>query len=95
VNRFSQITVRSNAYSVPIRFIGRQMRVLHANDLAVYDGREEVARHERVVGRGGSRLVLDHYLEALMRKSGAFPGSTPLEQAKAAGKFTPIPGAPR
>ncbi|MEU5345932.1 hypothetical protein AB0H18_34730 [Streptomyces sp. NPDC020766] len=67
------------------------MRVLlHANDLAVYDGREEVARHERVVGRGGSRLVLDHYLEALMRKPGAFPGSTPLEQAKAAGKFTPI-----
>ncbi|MFF3459604.1 hypothetical protein ACFYXH_35965 [Streptomyces sp. NPDC002730] len=35
-----QLTVRSNAYSVPVRFIGRQLRVLlHANDLVVYAGR--------------------------------------------------------
>ncbi|MFF7645082.1 hypothetical protein [Streptomyces canus] len=91
VNRFGQVTVRSNAYSVPVRFIGRQLRVLlHANDLVVYDGRTEVARHERLSGRGGSRLVLDHYLEALLRKPGAFPGSTPLEQARSAGRFTPV-----
>ncbi|WP_327593365.1 Mu transposase domain-containing protein [Streptomyces chartreusis] len=91
VNRFGQITVRSNAYSVPVRFIGRQLRVLlHANDLVVYDGRTEVALHERLSGRGGSRLVLDHYLEALLRKPGAFPGSTPLEQARSAGRFTPV-----
>ncbi|MGV9884809.1 IS21 family transposase [Streptomyces sp. NPDC003006] len=91
VDRFGQITVRSNAYSVPVRFIGRQLRVLlHANDLVVYDGRTEVARHERLSGRGGSRLVLDHYLEALLRKPGAFPGSTPLEQARSAGRFTPV-----
>ncbi|MCW8103425.1 Mu transposase domain-containing protein [Streptomyces tauricus] len=55
VNRFGQITILSNAYSVPVRFIGRQLRVLlHANDLVVYDGRTEVARHERLSGRGGS-----------------------------------------
>ncbi|MEU8954890.1 IS21 family transposase [Streptomyces sp. NPDC048518] len=91
VNRFGQITVRSNTYSVPVRFIGRQLRVLlHANDLVVYEGRTEVARHERLSGRGGSRLVLDHYLEALLRKPGAFPGSTPLEQARSAGRFTPV-----
>jgi hypothetical protein len=91
VNRFGQVTVRSNAYSVPVRFIGRQLRVLlHANDLVVYDGRTEVARHERLSGRGGSRLVLDHYLEALLRKPGAFPGSAPLEQARSAGRFTPV-----
>ncbi|MGW6889021.1 Mu transposase domain-containing protein [Streptomyces chartreusis] len=39
VNRFGQITVRSNAYSVPVRFIGRQLRVLlHVNDLVVPPG---------------------------------------------------------
>ncbi|MFI0243068.1 Mu transposase domain-containing protein [Streptomyces sp. NPDC016845] len=91
VNRFGQITVRSNTYSVPVHFIGRQLRVLlHANDLVVYEGRTEVARHERLSGRGGSRLVLDHYLQALLRKPGAFPGSTPLEQARSAGRFTPV-----
>jgi hypothetical protein len=32
--------------------------------------------------------VLDHYLEALMRKPGAMPGSAVLEQARAGGVFT-------
>ncbi|WP_206308946.1 hypothetical protein [Streptomyces sp. A1136] len=68
------------------------MRVLlNANDLVVYDGRSEVAQHERLSTRGGSHLVLDHYLEALIRKPGAFPGSTALEQARSAGRlFTPV-----
>jgi hypothetical protein len=55
VNRFSQISVRGNVYSVPVRFIGRQLRVLlHANDLVVYDGRTVITRHERLGGRHGS-----------------------------------------
>ncbi|MEU2792652.1 hypothetical protein [Streptomyces sp. NPDC007100] len=84
VDRLSRISVRSNKYSVPVRFIGRQLRVLlHANDLVVYDGRSVVARHECLGGRFGSRLILDHYLEALLRRPGAFPGSTALEQAPA------------
>jgi transposase len=91
VDRFAQVTVRNNRYSVPARLIGRRVRVLlHASDLVIYDGRAEVARHERVPGRERSRLDLDHYLEALVRKPGALPGSTALEQARAAGKFTPV-----
>ncbi|MFI6155152.1 hypothetical protein ACIBCA_20980 [Kitasatospora sp. NPDC051170] len=43
----------------------------HASELVVYDGREEVARHGRLIARGGTRLDLDHYLEALVRKPGA------------------------
>ncbi|GAB3412716.1 hypothetical protein GCM10027569_31010 [Flindersiella endophytica] len=67
------------------------MRVLlHANELVVFDGRREVARHDRLTGKLESLLELDHYLEALLRKPGALPGSTALEQARAAGKFTPM-----
>ena len=91
VDRYAQVTVRMNRYSVPAGLIGRQVRVLlHASDLVVYDGRAEVARHERLAGRGGSRLELDHYLEGLLRKPGALPGATVLEQARAAGRFTPV-----
>jgi len=91
VDRFSQVTVRTNRYSVPARLIGRRVRVLlHASHLVIYDGRAEVARHERLPGKSGARLDLDHYLEALVRKPGALPGSTALEQARAAGKFTPV-----
>jgi transposase len=91
VDRFSQVTVRTNRYSVPVRLVGRQVRVqLHASDLVIYDGRNPVARHERLMAKSQSRLDLDHYLEALLRKPGALPGATALEQARAAGKFTPV-----
>jgi hypothetical protein len=91
VDRYSQVTVRTNRYSAPPRLVGRPVRVhLHASHLVVYDGRVEVARHERLMAKSGTRLDLDHYLEALLRKPGALPGSTALEQARAAGKFTPV-----
>ncbi|MFD8497684.1 IS21 family transposase [Amycolatopsis sp. NPDC059657] len=91
VDRFSQISIRTNHYSVPVRLIGRRVRVLlHACELIVFDGRTEAARHERLLAKAGSRLELDHYLEALIRKPGALPGATALEQARAAGKFTPV-----
>ncbi|MBP2217240.1 hypothetical protein H4V95_002431 [Arthrobacter sp. CAN_C5] len=43
-----------------------------------------IARHARVVARHGSCVDLDHYLEVLHHKPGAFPGSTAL----ASGSFT-------
>ena len=89
VDRYSQVTVRMNRYSVPVRLIGRQVRVvLRSSELVIYDGRHEAARHERMTARGGEALVLDHYLEALMRKPGAMAGSVLLDQARAAGVFT-------
>ncbi|WP_199822526.1 IS21 family transposase [Streptomyces sp. WMMB 322] len=91
VDRYGQIAVRTNRYSVPVRLIGKRVRVvLHASHLVVYDQNVEVARHERLIAKGSCRLELDHYLEALVRKPGAFPGATALEQARSAGKFTPV-----
>jgi hypothetical protein len=79
VDRFAQVTVRTSKYSVPARLIGRRVRVLlHASDLVIYDGHAEAARHERLPGKSSARLDLDHYLEALVRKPGALPGSTAL-----------------
>jgi hypothetical protein len=76
---------------VPVRLIGRRVRVLlSASDLVVYDGQVQVARQERLSTRGGQRVDLDHYLEALVRKPGALPGATALEQARQGGRFTPV-----
>jgi hypothetical protein len=64
VDRYGQIPVRTNRYSVPIRLIGTRVRVvLHASHLVVYDRNVEVARHERLIAKGAVRLELDHYLE--------------------------------
>ncbi|MFC9391478.1 Mu transposase domain-containing protein [Streptomyces venezuelae] len=55
--------MRIYRYSVPVRLIGRTVRVMpHASELVVYDGREEVARHVRLIARNGSRLELDDFL---------------------------------
>jgi hypothetical protein len=89
VDWYARITVRVCHYSVPARLTGRRVRVqLGASGLVVFDGRTEVARHERSGGKGGHVLVLDHYLEVLQRKPGALPGATALAQARAAGTFT-------
>ena len=89
VDRYAQIMVRCNQYSVPARFIGHRLRVkLSASAVTVYDRTEVVARHQRATGKGAKVLELDHYLEILYRKPGALPGATALAQARAAKKFT-------
>jgi hypothetical protein len=46
VDRYSQVTIRTNHYSVPVRLVGRQVRVhLHASHVVVHDDRTEAARH--------------------------------------------------
>lgn len=89
VSKSSMITVRQAFYSVPVRFIGRKVRVsLRAGHVLVFDGGLEVARHPRIIARGGRSLILDHYLEALAFKPGALPGARALDQARRAGVFT-------
>ena len=92
VDRYSQVTVRNNRYSVPVRLIGRQVRVvLRSSELIIYDRHAEVARHPRLAAKGAENLLLDHYLEALMRKPGAMPGSAALEAARASRGVHPGP----
>jgi transposase len=89
VDRYAQIMVRQVRYSVPARLIGSRVRIaLSASELVVFDGPARVAAHPRVLSRGEAVLELDHYLEILLGKPGALPGSTALAQARKAGKFT-------
>ena len=91
VDRYARVTVRQRHYSVPARLISRRVRVhLGAQSVVIFDGRTEVARHERLIATGGQSLQLDHYLEILQRKPGALPGATALVQARATGVFTPV-----
>jgi hypothetical protein len=89
VRRDSRIVVRQCYYSVPARFIGRQVRVsLRANELLVFDAGQVIARYPRLTRRYDYRDTLDHYLEILLAKPGALAGSAGLAQARAAGTFT-------
>jgi len=90
VDTKGRICVRQSFYSVPVSLARRRIVVrLGASALeALVDGRV-VARHDRSLHKGTEDLVLDHYLEILVRKPGAMPGSTALVQARATGAFGP------
>ncbi len=88
VDSKSRVKVRTNRYSVPVRLAGRKVeaRVMARRVQLVHEGKV-VAEHERLQGRNGERLELDHYLELLRTKPGAFPGARPLRQARDQGRW--------
>ena len=90
VDAKARICVRQSYYSVPARHAGRRLEVrLGADTIRVLDAGTVVATHARSLHKGTEDLVLDHYLEVLTRKPGAFAGATALVAARASGVFTP------
>jgi transposase len=87
VNGLGCVKVRTNAYSVPLTpGTQAQIKVSAATVEIWYAGRC-VARHERSYGRHQHVLDLEHYLDVLEHKPGAFAGSKPLVQWRRAGRW--------
>ncbi|MDH6455726.1 MULTISPECIES: hypothetical protein [unclassified Streptomyces] len=77
------------SYSVPVRFIdGRLTMHLTSDMLVAFESRREIAGHIGLADRGLEYLVLDRYLEVLLRKPGALDRSEALHQARAQGACT-------
>jgi transposase len=89
VDAKARICVRQSYYSVPAHLAGRRVEARLGADRVVVraDGRV-VATHTRSLHKGSEDLVLDHYLEVLVRKPGALAGATALVAARASGAFT-------
>ncbi|MDQ3306133.1 MAG: IS21 family transposase [Actinomycetota bacterium] len=88
VDTKGRICVRQSFYSVPVGLARRHVQVrLGAQAFEVVADGKVVATHQRSLHKGSEDLVLDHYLEILVRKPGALPGSTALAQARACGAF--------
>ena len=88
VDTKARICVRQCFYSVPVRYVGRRVNIeLGAETLTVNADGNQIAVHMRAVHRRSETLTLDHYLEVLWKRPGAFPASTALAQARATGRF--------
>jgi transposase len=88
VDRSSRIRVRTNPYSVPVALVDQTVEVqLHAQQLEVFHRGRQVATHDRLPGRFGERLLLDHYLELLQVKPGALANARALHQARENGQW--------
>jgi transposase len=82
------VTVRQNKYSVPASLAGlRVIAQIGAAEIRVFHREKEVARHERLHGKFGTRARLEHYLELLARKPGALARSLPLAQERDRGHW--------
>jgi transposase len=82
------VTVRQNRYSVPVALAGLRVSVrIGAAEIRVWHRDRQVASHERLHGKYGTRATLDHYLELLARKPGALARSLPLAQERDSGRW--------
>ncbi len=87
VDRKGCVQADNNCYSVAQPSGTKvQVKVL-PSCVEVWHCGQRVALHERCYERGQQILELTHYLDVLHRKPGAFAGSKPLSQWKAAGKW--------
>jgi len=89
VDSKARVCVRSSFYSVPARLARTAVTVrLYAQRLEILAAGKVVAEHDRSMHHRTETLVLDHYLEVLTRKPGAFAGSVALDQARNEKTFT-------
>lgn len=82
------VRVKTNLYSTPLRPATRCRIRLLPTRVEVFSGGEKVADHERCYGRRQEVYNLEHYLDILARKPGAFTGSKPLQQWRIEGRWT-------
>jgi transposase len=82
------VRVKTNLYSTPLRPGTRcRVRVLPMR-VEVWSGKKLAADHERCFLKRQEILSLEHYLDVLERKPGAFEGSKPLRQWREEGRWT-------
>ena len=89
------VAVKTNFYSVPARAGTRVEARVHPLHVEVWHAGRRIARHERCHSRRQQVLDLDHYLDVLGHKPGAFAGSKPLDQWRQAGRSFDSPALPR
>jgi hypothetical protein len=82
-----RVKAKTNAYSAPLP-PGATVRVkLAPASVEIWHQGRCVARHARSYDRHQEILDLEHYLDVLEHKPGAFAGSKPLEQWRRAGRW--------
>ncbi len=82
------VRVKTNLYSTPLRPHSRCRVRLLPTRVEVWFAESRVAEHERCYLKRREVYNLEHYLDVLARKPGAFKGSKPLHQWRVEGRWT-------
>ena len=82
VSRYSTVLFETNSYSVPCRHTGKNATLkAYPNHIEIWIAGSLVARHERLFGRKGESLDLQHYLPILAQKGRAIRYARPVQNA--------------
>jgi transposase len=83
VNKFSEIVVDTNRYSVPNRYVARTatIEISDSSIRAFHDG-QEIASHPRSSGKNQSVIDPMHYLDTLLKKHRALPTAAAVAKGK-------------
>lgn len=81
VDSQSTVYIKRNHYSVPDRLAGKTVLAkLYSEKIVFYDGCEQVAVHERSYGTDRWVVDIAHYVDTLLRKTGAMERSEAFHQ---------------
>ena len=84
VDKWATICMKGSHYSVPDTLVGKTVEVrIYSEKIAIFQGTERVATHQRIHRAGGWSVDIDHYLTTLLRKPGAVGSSVALRQMPA------------
>ncbi|NTZ17947.1 IS21 family transposase [Paenibacillus sp. JMULE4] len=82
VDKYATIVADQNRYSVPDHLVGESVMIkVYSTRILCFYRETQVAEHLRLIGSHEWRLDLNHYLETLKKKPGAFAGSAAWHQA--------------
>jgi transposase len=83
VNSYSLISIDNNFYSVPDKYVEKQVTCnIYTQYLVIYDDKSNlIAQHDKLDGKGKYAIDIKHYIETLVRKPKALNNSYALKQA--------------
>lgn len=80
---YARVRFENNFYSVPTTYARRWLTLKAFVDrIEVYGKDKLIASHPRLYGRGQEHLVLDHYLDELLKKPRALLDARPFKEAQ-------------
>ncbi len=81
VGDYSTVRFDRNEYSVPIRFLRKTVTVKgYANKVVIICDRDTVVTYDRLMGKGKTTYMLEHYIDLLERKPRSVFQAKPVRQ---------------
>lgn len=96
VNKFSTVTYETNKYSVPTKFIGKEVLMkIHHSTIEIGYKKDVIAVHKRAYTKHNKIYDISHYMTALERKPRAIFNAQPVREfvpKEILESFSTVPG---